>query len=115
MAINAPDSFWSALDDSEAQAQFVSESDQFVIVFVTTAAELEAAAAELPSTLDPDGMLWMSWPKKPSSIESEVGFDEVQTRLLETGLVDVKVCAIDEDWSGLKFVVRKELRGAWHQ
>lgn len=60
----------------------------------------------------PDGMIWVSWPKKSSGVPSSVTEDTIRTVALPSGLVDVKVCAVDETWSGLKLVVRKELRNA---
>ncbi len=57
-----------------------------------------------------DGMIWISWPKKSSKVPSTVTEDTVREAALPIGLVDVKVCAVDETWSGLKLVIRKELR-----
>ena len=79
-------------------------------VFVTCRADLEAAIAAVRPALAPDGMIWVSWPKKGSGIASEVNENTVRDAALPTGLVDVKVCAVDETWSGLKLVIRRELR-----
>ncbi|TFI57927.1 DUF3052 family protein [Sphingomonas parva] len=79
-------------------------------VFVTTRVALEEAVERLRPLLAPDGMLWVSWPKKASRVPSEVSEDLVRAVALPTGLVDVKVCAVDETWSGLKLVIRKALR-----
>jgi hypothetical protein len=79
-------------------------------VFVTRRTELEAAIAELRPKLSPAGFLWVSWPKKGSGVPSEVTEDEVRRAALPTGLVDVKVCAVDQTWSGLKLVIRKDQR-----
>ena len=79
-------------------------------VFVTRRAELEAAIALLRPRLAPAGFLWVSWPKKASGLASEVTEDEVRRAALPTGLVDIKVCAVDAVWSGLKLVIRRELR-----
>ncbi|ACE92107.1 hypothetical protein AMC90_CH03164 [Rhizobium phaseoli] len=84
----------------------------YVHLFVTERAALEAVATKLFDVLKPDGMLWISWPKKSSRVPTDVTEDVLREILLPTSLVDVKVCAIDEIWSGLKFVIRKELRGA---
>jgi hypothetical protein len=62
------------------------------------------------SAIQPDGTTWVSWPKKSSGVPSTVTEDSIRKVALPLGLVDVKVCAIDETWSGLKLVVRKELR-----
>ena len=58
----------------------------------------------------PAGFLWISWPKKATRIPTDITEDVIREVALPTGLVDVKVCAIDETWSGLKLVIRKELR-----
>jgi hypothetical protein len=83
----------------------------YVHLFVTERATLEAVATKLFDVLKPDGMLWISWPKKSSRVPTDVTEDVLREILLPPGLVDVKVCAVDETWSGLKFVIRKELRG----
>ncbi len=57
-----------------------------------------------------NGMIWISWPKKSSGVSSSVTEDTIRTVALPLGLVDVKVCAVDETWSGLKLVIRKEFR-----
>ncbi|WP_064705721.1 hypothetical protein [Rhizobium bangladeshense] len=84
----------------------------YVHLFVTERATLEAAASELFHVLKHDGMVWISWPKKSSRVATDITEDVLREILLPTGLVDVKVCAVDEIWSGLKFVIRKELRGS---
>lgn len=70
---------------------------------------LPRAARHLPA----DGGLWVAWPKKASKVETDLSFDVVQRAGLDLGLVDNKVCAVDETWSGLRFVVRKEDRADW--
>ncbi len=60
--------------------------------------------------INQDGMIWASWPKKASGIETDVTEDMVRVVALPEGLVDVKVCAVDDTWSGLKLVIRKKLR-----
>lgn len=75
-------------------------------VFCTKRAELQRRLASLEPRLTMDGTLWVSWPKKTSELASELTGDLVRAAGLATGLVDVKVCAVDEDWSGLKFVRR---------
>lgn len=67
-------------------------------------------APALTASLKPDGMIWISWPKRASKVPTTIAEDVLREILLPTGLVDVKVAAIDEVWSGLKFVFRKELR-----
>ena len=79
---------------------------------MTEWATFEVAASVLFHVLRPDGMVWISWPKKSSRVATDITEDVLRDILLPTGLVDVKVCAVDEIWSGLKFVIRNELRGS---
>jgi hypothetical protein len=81
-----------------------------VLCFVTRRRELERRAARLREAVAPDGMVWVCWPKRASKVATDMTEDVVRDVLLPTGLVDVKVAAVDETWSGLKLVVRKELR-----
>ncbi len=78
----------------------------FAIIFTTTQAEMKKQFTSVARQLAPAGMLWVSWPKKTSGVASDLTEKEVRRIGLEAGLVDVKVCAISEVWSGLKFVVR---------
>ena len=73
-------------------------------------AELKSELPKLMTVIHQDGMIWVSWPKKSSGVPSSVTEDTVRDVALPLGLVDVKVCAVDEIWSGLKLVIRKELR-----
>jgi hypothetical protein len=79
-------------------------------VFVTERAALEDAIHRLLPLLAPAGQLWVSWPKKASRVPTDITEDVVRDVALPTGLVDVKVCAVDSVWSGLKLVIRKALR-----
>jgi hypothetical protein len=65
---------------------------------------------QLLPLLEPAGMIWVSWPKKASKIATDITEDVIRDIALPMGLVDVKVCAVDATWSGLKLVIRKELR-----
>ncbi|MGL4198907.1 MAG: hypothetical protein ACRCSX_14220 [Allorhizobium sp.] len=82
----------------------------YIHVFETERARLEDHALHLKAMLKPSGMLWISWPKKASKVPTTVTEDVLRTVFLPTGLVDVKVCAVTEIWSGLKFMIRKDLR-----
>jgi len=84
----------------------------YVHLFTTERAVLEEIAPMLFRVLRPDGMVWISWPKRSSKVPTDITEDVLREVLLPTGLVDIKVCAVDEIWSGLKFVIRKELRGS---
>jgi hypothetical protein len=81
-----------------------------VLFFVTARRELERRAARLREAIAPDGMVWVCWPKRAAKVPTDMTEDVVREVLLPTGLVDVKVAAVDERWSGLKLVVRRELR-----
>lgn len=78
--------------------------------FFTDAADLAAAVPVFRRLMKPDGMVWVSWPKKASKRPTDITEDRIRDIVLPTGLVDVKVAAIDEVWSGLKLVIRRELR-----
>jgi len=78
----------------------------FAMIFVKTQAELRKQFPRFAKQLAPAGMLWVSWPKKSSGVASDLTENEVRRIGLEAGLMDVKVCAVSEVWSGLKFVIR---------
>jgi hypothetical protein len=78
----------------------------FALVCVKTKAELMKHFASLKKRMAPAGMLWVSWPKKSSGVASDLDENIVREVGLKAGLVDVKVCAVSEVWSGLKFVIR---------
>lgn len=83
-------------------------------IFHTKAAKLTAELEGLRAKLAPDGMVWVSWPKKAAAkalgVETDITEDVIRAAALPMGFVDVKVCAVDEMWSGLKLVIRKSLR-----
>jgi hypothetical protein len=79
-------------------------------VFVTRKEELAKRLAALRKSIDPAGFVWISWPKKSARVETDVTEDTIRELALPQGWVDVKVCAVSEVWSGLKLVIRKELR-----
>jgi Protein of unknown function (DUF3052) len=81
-----------------------------VVCFVTARSDLERRLPALRAALAPAGMLWVAWPKRSSGVRTDVTEDVVRDVALPTGLVDTKVCAIDATWSGLRLVVRRELR-----
>ena len=82
----------------------------FVLLFATSQAEYQADFARAAKLIVPDGMVWIAWPKKASGIKTDLTENGIRDHALKTKFVDVKVCAIDETWSGLKLGVRKELR-----
>ena len=79
-------------------------------IFVTARGELEAKLHQLMPLLDRAGFIWVSWPKKASKLPTDITEDVIRDVCLPMGLVDVKVCAVDEVWSGLKLVIRKANR-----
>ena len=80
------------------------------IVFVTERRELERRLERLSRAIFPDGAIWVAWPKKASKVPTDITEDVIRDVVLPTGLVDNKVCAIDDIWSGLRIVWRRELR-----
>ena len=79
-------------------------------VFTSRRRELEKTLRTLRGTLKADAAIWVSWPKKASKLPTDITEDVIRDVALPLGFVDIKVCAVDETWSGLKLVVRKELR-----
>jgi len=77
-------------------------------IFVTERADLEAKLRQLMPLLGPAGMIWVSWPKKAAKVATDITEDTIRDICLPMGLVDVKVCAVDATWSGLKLVVRRQ-------
>ena len=80
-------------------------------VFASTRRDLEKTLRGARKTLKPDAAIWVSWPKKSSKVPTDITEDVIRDVALPMGFVDIKVCAVDDTWSGLKLVVRKELRG----
>src|SRR5262249_48220511 len=89
--------------------QLNTETD-IMHLFVTQRTELCEGLDAALTTLKPDGVIWVSWPKRASGVATEVTEDTIRDVALPLGLVDIKVCAISDVWSGLKLVIRKELR-----
>ncbi|MGB5484275.1 hypothetical protein [Parasphingorhabdus sp.] len=79
-------------------------------IFVDRRAVMEKHLAILRENIDPAGQVWVSWPKKASGVETDITEDTIRTVALPMGFVDIKVCAVDTVWSGLKLVIRRELR-----
>jgi hypothetical protein len=112
---NHPPSFLSdlgRLPEGVATTDRLSGKANVVVYFTDTLAALDKDFSALAGTLEPDGMLWIAWPKKASGKPTDLTEDLVRRVALERGLVDVKVCAIDDTWSGLKLVIRLKDRPA---
>ena len=78
----------------------------FVLLFVKSETQLTQKFSHIAAKLKPNGMLWVAWPKKSSGVVTDLSFTNVQAIGLAAGLVDTKICAVDDVWSGLKFVFR---------
>lgn len=110
---SAPSGFAKLLEPLPSDVVFQTKEDKtadMAHLFVTEASELEKQLATLRKKLKPDAAIWVSWPKKSSRVATDITEDTIRALALPIGFVDIKVCAIDEVWSGLKLVVRKELR-----
>ena len=111
LRLGAPDDY----DDLIAGGPYVDwdpnvgELD-FAHVFATDRSILSGHIEDLRHKIAPNGMIWASWPKKASKVPTDITEDTIRSIALPIGLVDVKVCAVDATWSGLKLVIRKELR-----
>ena len=107
--VNAPEDFHTELGELPDRVEFVKRPTNLldiIIFFVLSERELARDFAKLAQKLTPNGMIWIAWPKKSSGVKTDLTFEPVQRIGLDAGLVDVKICAIDETWSGLKFVRR---------
>jgi len=115
-AVGAPRNYLELLAPLPAGAVVSSRQSaktDVVHLFGTRKAELAKALRSAAEKLRPDAAIWISWPKRASKLSTDVTEDTVRELALPLGLVDVKVCAVDETWSGLRLVVRKENRKTW--
>jgi Protein of unknown function (DUF3052) len=111
--VGAPKDYASLLEPLPSGVRFatrVSGSTDIVHIFTTRRADLNRLLVTCRSILKPTGMIWVSWPKKSARVATEITEDSIRELALPLGFVDVKVCAVTEVWSGLKLVIRKELR-----
>jgi hypothetical protein len=107
--VNAPPDFESVLGTLPDGAEFVSPTRRglnVVLLFARSRAELVSRFESLAARIAADGSLWVAWPKRASGVETDLAEPYVRQHGLDVGLVDVKVCAVDETWSGLRFVYR---------
>src|SRR5258706_14559971 len=88
----------------------IDDETDIVHIFSTERARLKSALRDSLGKLRQDGSIWVSWPKKSSKVSTDITEDTIREVALPMGLVDIKVCAVDEVWSGLKLVVRKKNR-----
>jgi hypothetical protein len=110
LLVGPPDSFLTTLGPLPADAEIVSarsrEKLDVILVFALSRKKLEQEFSRLAARLQPAGGLWVCWPKKASGVETDLTENIVRDVGLATGLVDNKVCAVDQTWSGLRFVIR---------
>jgi hypothetical protein len=113
VALNAPDHYRDLLEDlpeGVTITERVPAKPKFVHLFETSRGALETRLNALRNKLDDAGMLWVSWPKKAAKVPTDITEDVIRAVALPLGYVDVKVCAVDATWSGLKLVIRRENR-----
>jgi hypothetical protein len=113
VTVDAPKGYRTLLEPLPAAVQFSTKVDKttdIVHVFSTKKLELASALASYRKKLAASAAVWVSWPKKSAKVPTDITEDVVRELALPLGFVDIKVCAVDEVWSGLKLVVRKELR-----
>lgn len=111
--VGAPGDYLKLIAPVPEGVRLVPELDEEtdLIHFFTTGRERLAESLQLAlARMRPDGTIWVSWPKKSSRVPTDITEDVIREVALPLGLVDVKVCAVDDVWSGLKLVVRKENR-----
>jgi hypothetical protein len=111
--VGAPRHYKELLGPLPTGARFVARAapeTDIVHVFTTERRELAARLRSLYSTIKPDAAVWVSWPKKSARVPTDITEDVIRAVALPLGFVDVKVCAVDEVWSGLKLVIRKANR-----
>ena len=113
VAVDAPANYADLLAPLPSGARItnrLSKSPAFVHVFAVRRDSLAKHLAALRTRITPDGIVWVSWPKKSAGVATDITEDIIRDVALPLGFVDVKVCAVDDTWSGLKLVIRRELR-----
>ena len=112
IVINEPPNYRKLLGklDRVTFSNRISTTSDFVHLFSTNRNELEKKLSILRDKISDNGTIWVSWPKKSANIPTDITEDVVREIALPLGLVDIKVCAVDETWSGLKLMIRREKR-----
>jgi len=111
--VAAPDGFAALVGELPDGVRVLARAAprlDLVVLFVCSRAEFERRLGSAHAKLLQNGMIWVAWPKRASNVPTDMTEDVVRDVALPRGLVDVKVCAIDETWSGLKLVIRRDLR-----
>jgi hypothetical protein len=109
--LNAPGNYLQLVAPLPAGVQVaprITSHTDMVHIFSTKKEKLSQALHTCLKRMRPDGMIWVSWPKKSSKVPTDITEDTIRELALPLGLVDIKVCAVDDVWSGLKLVIRKE-------
>ncbi len=109
MLVNAPDGFQKELGELPDGVEIANKGNKpfdLILFFAESERALQKEFSKLAGKIVRNGMLWIAWPKKSSGVPTDLSFDNVQQIGLREGLVDVKICAVNEIWSGLKFVYR---------
>ena len=106
--VNAPEYYWELFTDLPANLYFEDKEAvkaDFIHFFTKSQDEYLQQLVKLKDCINPNGIIWVSWPKKASKVVTDITEDEIRNFALKIGLVDIKVCAVDETWSGLKLVI----------
>jgi len=112
--VNVPANYFDLLENIPENVTLLKDkksSKDFVHYFTKQSADLQRDIVSLRQEVFPNGIIWISWPKKAAKIETDVTEDIIRHIALANGLVDVKVCAVDATWSGLKLVIPVKERG----
>lgn len=114
--VNAPDYYPDLFEDfpEVEESNDPEMGKNFIHYFTKEARKLENDILSLKDEIVQDGMIWISWPKKASKVPTDITEDIIRNLALQNGLVDVKVCAVDDTWSGLKLVIRVKNRTTGH-
>ena len=115
--LNAPNYFDFDLGDmpDDVEVHRTEMPADIFLIFADSAAEAERGFTRAMTYIPADGAIWVAWPKQSSEVDTDIKEDTLRDLFLDTGMVDNKVCAIDDTWSGLRFVVRKENRDDWEE
>ena len=108
--LGAPDGFELELPEDVTVRRRAGGKVDVILTFHTSRAELEQRLPALRMMMEPAAGLWIAWPKRASKVETDITEDVLREIALPTGLVDNKVCAVDQTWSGLRLVIRREYR-----
>jgi len=113
VAKNAPENYYKLLEPIPPGVRFeqkISRATDIVHLFTSRRTELKKHLESLRRTVRSDSAVWASWPKRAAKVPTDITEDTIRELALPLGFVDIKVCAVSEIWSGLKLVIRKELR-----